>query len=456
MGTTSSTTTSLHCGMHGDGRPVRRTRGRYAWVAWAAVVAFAMVGCASGESTFGTSAAWEPGEGESGGGKEDDPRPQPPMPDPPPIDPEDCEVGSMGCDCTLGGACDPGLRCDDGVCVLSVGTCGDGWIDQGEECDQGSDNSDDGICKADCTAQFCGDGAVGPGEACDDGNDVDDDECGNDCAIATCGDGEIQVGEACDDGNDVDTDGCLSTCLVASCGDGFVQEGAEECDDANGVDGDDCLTDCTMASCGDGIRHLEAEECDDGNEDADDGCTNSCDCRLTFSDEEHIDGWEMDGGWALYTGAPVSEDWGGLEFATQGAVIGTDGNRVAPYPGTEVETSRATSTPFVIRETIRFRSWHVDEGGDESYDNKRVLVSINNGVTWNALVDCYAGPNADLPFCQNEDSARGEADWDDIEIDSSEYLGFPGRLRFEYDTFDDCCGFEQGWYIDEVNALQCF
>ena len=423
---------------------------------WAALVTFAMVGCASGSQPFGTSEAWDPGEGDSDGTDEDDSRPEPPMPDPPPIPMDDCDVGSVGCPCTAGGACDLGLRCDeDGTCILSVGTCGDGWIDQGEECDQGVDNDDTAMCKADCTAQRCGDGAVGPGEACDDGNDVDDDECGNDCALASCGDGEIQANEECDDGNDVDTDGCLSTCLVASCGDGFVQEGAEECDDANVQDTDACLTDCTVASCGDGFVQEGAEECDDANEDTDDGCTNSCACRLTFSSEEDIDGWELAGGWARHVGAPVSEDWAAVDFATQGAVFGTDGNRVAPYPGQELETSSATSTTFMIPETLRFRSWHVDEGGDESYDNKRILISTDEGGEWTTLVDCYAGPNSDLPFCLNEDSARGEGDWDDIEVDAAAHAGVPGMIRFEYDTFDDCCGFEQGWYIDEINALDC-
>ena len=29
-----------------------------------------------------------------------------------------------------------------------------------------------------------------------------------------------------------------------------------------------------------------------------------------------------------------------------------------------------------------------------------------------------------------------------------------GMLRFTYDTSDACCGFERGWYIDNLNFAQ--
>ena len=35
------------------------------------------------------------------------------------------------------------------------------------------------------------------GEACDDGDDDDDDECTNACALPGCGDGSVQDGEEC-------------------------------------------------------------------------------------------------------------------------------------------------------------------------------------------------------------------------------------------------------------------
>jgi cysteine-rich repeat protein len=78
--------------------------------------------------------------------------------------------------------------------------CGNGVIDDGEECDLGADNSDD----AGCTSE---------------------------CRLASCGDGLVHAGrEQCDDGNADETDACLGTCLQASCGDGYVQVGREQCD----------------------------------------------------------------------------------------------------------------------------------------------------------------------------------------------------------------------------------
>ncbi|NWR73355.1 COLQ Acetylcholinesterase, partial [Centropus unirufus] len=45
----------------------------------------------------------------------------------------------------------------------------------------------------------------------------------------TCGDGIVQDGEECDDGNAVVTDGCIR-CRRAYCGDGYRHEGVEDCD----------------------------------------------------------------------------------------------------------------------------------------------------------------------------------------------------------------------------------
>ncbi|MEZ4380769.1 MAG: DUF4215 domain-containing protein [Nannocystaceae bacterium] len=184
-----------------------------------------------------------------------------------------CPDGSMGCACVDGG-CDGGLSCVNDVCEAAG--CGDGVVNDGEECDEGDANADEGTCKSDCTSQVCGDGFVGPREGCDDGNDVDDDACSNSCVPQTCGDGELQGGEACDDGNDDNTDACLDTCALASCGDGFIQEGVEACDDANMSDADECVGACQLAACGDGFVQDGVEACDDGNDVNTDACLDTC------------------------------------------------------------------------------------------------------------------------------------------------------------------------------------
>jgi MYXO-CTERM domain-containing protein len=90
-------------------------------------------------------------------------------------------------------ASDPGLELggwtiDDFCVVAYVKTdpvCGDGVLDDGEECDDGNGENGDG-CENDCTEtpvipETCGDGVVDAGEECDDGNGENGDGCENDC-----------------------------------------------------------------------------------------------------------------------------------------------------------------------------------------------------------------------------------------------------------------------------------
>jgi cysteine-rich repeat protein len=123
----------------------------------------------------------------------------------------------------------------------------------------------------------CGNGMLEDGEECDDGNAVDTDACPSTCIPASCGDGFVLAGmEACDDGNALDDDACVGTCVAASCGDGLVYAGMEGCDDGNAEDTDDCLPTCVPASCGDGAVHAGLEQCDDGNGVGNDGCSATC------------------------------------------------------------------------------------------------------------------------------------------------------------------------------------
>lgn len=110
----------------------------------------------------------------------------------------------------------------------------------------------EGVCEeGECLPPVCGDGIVQEDEECDDANDIDTDACLPSCLLATCGDSLIWDGEeACDDGNDDDTDDCPTTCQPAVCGDGFVQSEAEGCDDANLVAGDGCSRTCAAEAVG--------------------------------------------------------------------------------------------------------------------------------------------------------------------------------------------------------------
>jgi cysteine-rich repeat protein len=116
-------------------------------------------------------------------------------------------------------------------------TCGNGYIDRGESCDDGNRWPGDG-CDRNCCIEFnlmccsnlgcweaqhrpchCGNGILELFEQCDDGNLTFGDGCNGYCEIETglCGNGKIDPGEECDDGNlefgpDPYGDGCDPSC----------------------------------------------------------------------------------------------------------------------------------------------------------------------------------------------------------------------------------------------------
>jgi len=109
------------------------------------------------------------------------------------------------------------------VCVPSTRpaapSCGDGFLDPGEQCDDGNTNDGDG-CDSNCTLESCGNGVVDGGEQCDHGaaNGTDD------CCSSTCqlvdpdGDGVCNRDDVCpaDADNDSDGDGfCIGLAFHA-------------------------------------------------------------------------------------------------------------------------------------------------------------------------------------------------------------------------------------------------
>jgi len=104
-----------------------------------------------------------------------------------------------------------------GVGCGSSPSCGDGVVDQGEECDEGQANSDTvaGACRTSCRLPHCGDGIVDDGESCDDGeqnSEATPDACRRTCEEASCGDGVVDSAETCDDGDEIDGDECNNAC----------------------------------------------------------------------------------------------------------------------------------------------------------------------------------------------------------------------------------------------------
>ena len=94
-----------------------------------------------------------------------------------------CFVGALGCSCTNGGGCDPGLECVAGICEeaeteTETGEC----VDVGCPCTLDEDCGAELLCEAGmCVSTTCGDGILDPQEECDDGDAFDGDGCDSDC-----------------------------------------------------------------------------------------------------------------------------------------------------------------------------------------------------------------------------------------------------------------------------------
>ena len=204
----------------------------------------------------------------------------------------DCP-GAMHCDARLS-------RCRF---EPSEPVCGDGILDEGEQCDCGnapgqvpercvSSNSDTlpNRCRTNCQLPGCGDGVVDEGERCDDGNLEPGDGCSIICEVERCGNGVIDPDEVCDDGNVVGGDGCSADCNSdESCNNGITDFAAGElcdcgdgslalppgCEAPNGAPSGSCTADCKTVYCGNGVVN-DGEVCDDGNTRSGDGCSGDC------------------------------------------------------------------------------------------------------------------------------------------------------------------------------------
>jgi len=111
----------------------------------------------------------------------------------------------------------------------------------------------------DAPAPVCGDGIVQDGEQCDDGNNVACDGCSPNCGEETCGDGVVCFPEECEPGNVCEDDGtvCNDDCICAfveecPCGDFCViPDGFEGvCRDPDGDEICECVPNPPECPCG--------------------------------------------------------------------------------------------------------------------------------------------------------------------------------------------------------------
>jgi cysteine-rich repeat protein len=197
---------------------------------------------------------------------------------------EVCDEDTHACDDSdegleEGASCGENKSCWKGVCVDNI--CGDGKLTEGEECDDGNLDPDDG-CTPECEY------------TCEDNSDCSGkDECLGD---RVCEDHKCVGGNALEDETpceikdprtkslcgdpDVEKDGwCMNgVCTCTDCGDGVVS-GIEECDDGllNGTpqSPNNCSVNCRVVACQNGSVEGD-EQCDDGNDQRLDGCDTEC------------------------------------------------------------------------------------------------------------------------------------------------------------------------------------
>ena len=395
------------------------------------------------------------------------------------LDPgEDCDDGNLsnddGCSsrclfegteaCSLtcsgsGASCSEDADCPQGEsCELSgSGCCGNGQVDQFEECDDGNIARGDG-CSNICTNEGssavgglaeCGNGVVDQnpargGEDCDDGNTENGDGCSSQClnegtpstdqVYAICGNGTVEEGEECDDGNTDDGDLCTSNCTNTG-----TPQCVQECvDTAGNSTGRNCISnaDCSGNAtceiingpdcCGNGGSPGPGEDCEGGE-----GCSESC--TLLGSSIEYTNPSICGNGNPETGEDPVCEN-------QAGAV--TDG----PYTAIEVQ-------PGVARELDDNNQARADlttqADGEDGVSNIAVECSCetdaqcgNSGsLGCGAGSCCFERPQVDIAQPVGTNTCRNPAVWvqftheiDLASIDRSEDDNQNGRIEgLEYD-----------------------
>ena len=254
-----------------------------------------------------------------------------------------CASRPDGSECSVYGQ--GGFVCDHEVCIPSL--CGDGIVDAalGEECDDGTANSDepDALCRTSCRLAGCGDGVLDTGEECDAGDGNSDtlaDACRKSCRLAACGDGVVDSGEECDDGNTQSGDGCSADCRSTEyCGNGIVDPG-EECDDGNIRDWDGCNT-CT-------ISEFQVN-------------------TYTADDQEHPAVAMAPDGRIVVVWQSYSQD--GSNYGVYGQLYGPDGSPVGGEFQVNTYTAHSQSNPAVaMAPDGRIVVAWASHGQDNSYD----------------------------------------------------------------------------------------
>lgn len=112
---------------------------------------------------------------------------------------------------------------------------------------------------------ICGNLILTAGKQCEDGNVINGDGCSSACKKEYCGNGYIEIGEQCDNGAGrytVQGPDCDQYCQFIICGDNYVT-GDEQCDDGNRENCDGCSRDCQVERVASTCESTACGDCDD-------------------------------------------------------------------------------------------------------------------------------------------------------------------------------------------------
>ena len=389
--------------------------------------------------------------------------------------------------CNDGNACTSNDKCANKACAGTTITCNDGNVCTDDSCNTSSgcvytantaSCNDGNACTTNdkCSAKSCVGGAA---PNCNDGNGCTTDSCntssgcvnanntascsdGNACTTNdTCSGGSCVGGAApnCNDGNACTDDSCSTS---------------SGCQHANNTtscsDGNACTTNdkCSGGSCASGA----ALNCNDNNPCTSDSCSTTAGCQhsnisgscndndVCTSNDTCVNGTctGTPNGGGSSGGTPYSENFeGSAPGWTSGSLGGANGWKLT----TTTFGSKAYGTPndgellgweysYLMSPTfnmsgggtISFQSWGNNESNDP-YDAESMQISYNGGSTWETLI-----PSTDSKWLTLKT-------WTTFTVSVPSNKGTSNtRVRFVYDTIDDCCGYSNpvGWYIDNFVA----
>lgn len=371
---------------------------------------------------------------------------------------------ALGLPCEQDADCGLDQSCIEGFCGgpqdgtgTGMGMCGDGVLDEAEECDDGEANAADAPCTPNCTTNVCGDGFAGPGEECDDGSaNADDAACKLDCTANVCGDGFAGPGEACDEGEaNADTGACRPDCTLAECGDGFVAPD-EECDDAG--ESDACDTDCSVAECGDGMHNASAgEACDGGS-----ACLDDCRAIFFLDDmEQGMGDWSQEvvngsvvESWVLSQTRPSS---GQTSWYSGPAPASPQAPGSLRLMSPEIDLTGATAPV-----ELTLQHWYeFDDCGMSMTRGDGGLVEVRVEGSWTRVDPVVPYPHMlegdTCGMMDNNPLAPSPAWADDtggafreVKVVLDDYVGETIQIGFHVAYDCNNCGPAEGWYVDDV------